>query len=348
MEILEPSADPSEKIIEKIIRPQRLTDFIGQDELKEQLEIFIKAALLRAHALDHTLFHGHPGLGKTSLAYILSEEMGAGIKCSSGPAIEKPKDLAALLTNLNAGDILFIDEIHRLSPIVEEFLYPAMEDYKIDIMVGEGPGARSVRLEIPRFTLVGATTRVGLLTPPLRDRFGIQLRLDFYKHSDLTQIITNSAKLLHIKITEDGALEIAKRSRGTPRIAGRLLRRVRDYADVKAQGMIDARVADKALIMLGIDALGLDQLDFKLLHTICERYSGGPVGLETLAATIGEESDTISEVYEPYLIQEGFLQRTPRGRIATPKAYEHIGLTPKVLENTLLFGLVEKNDPQNS
>lgn len=325
--ILDPAAR-AEDDLERGLRPQRLDDFTGQPELREKLAVFLAAALGRGEALDHTLFHGHPGLGKTTLAHILSQELGSKLRLTSGPVIERPGDLAALLTNLEPRDILFIDEIHRLSPIVEEILYPAMEDYKLDLMIGQGPGARSVRLDLPPFTLVGATTRVGLLTPPLRDRFGIQLRLDYYRPEDLAQIITRAGKLLNIKLTADGALEIARRSRGTPRIAGRLLRRVRDYSEVKAEGFIDQPVADSALKMLEVDAAGLDHLDRKILTTICLHFSGGPVGLETLATSVGEEADTILEVYEPYLIQEGFIHRTPRGRLATPKAYRHIGCQP--------------------
>ena len=317
-----------EASLEKALRPTSLADFMGQTDLKEKLSIFIEAARGRQESLDHCLFHGHPGLGKTTLAQILSQEMGTGFKSTSGPVIEKPGDLAALLTNLSPGDILFIDEIHRLSAVVEEILYPAMEDFKLDIMIGQGPGARSVRLDLPPFTLVGATTRVGLLTPPLRDRFGIQLRLDFYAPAELALIITRAAALLGAKLSPEGALEMARRSRGTPRIAGRLLRRVRDYAEVRAQGIIDAPVADAALKMLDVDQDGLDQLDRRILSVICEKFCGGPVGLETLATVVAEEADTILEVYEPYLIQEGFIHRTPRGRVATLKAYQHMSLTP--------------------
>ncbi|MDR2460326.1 MAG: Holliday junction branch migration DNA helicase RuvB [Deltaproteobacteria bacterium] len=317
---------------DQLIRPNTLLDFIGQKELKNQLAIFIEAARQRQDSLDHTIFHGHPGLGKTTLANIVSKEMGSSIKTTSGPVIEKPGDLAALLTNLKSGDILFIDEIHRLSPVVEEILYPAMEDFKLDIMVGQGPGARSVRLELPRFTLVGATTRVGLLTPPLRDRFGIQLRLEYYKPEELTTIILRLADCLNIDITNDGALEIARRSRGTPRIAGRQLRRVRDFAEINNKGKIDLSCSDEALTLFGVDTLGLDQLDHHILRAICENYQGGPVGLQTLAATIAEEAETIQEVCEPYLMQEGFLVRTARGRMTTPKAYSHLGLAlPKTL-----------------
>jgi Holliday junction DNA helicase RuvB len=320
--------DTTEAALEKALRPQSLADFMGQPDLKEKLGVFIEATKRRGEALDHTLFHGHPGLGKTTLAHILRLELGAGFKSTSGPVIERPGDLAALLTNLSPGDILFIDEIHRLSSVVEEILYPAMEDYKLDIMIGQGPGARSIRLDLPPFTLVGATTRVGLLTPPLRDRFGIQLRLDYYRPEELALIVTRAANLSGARLTQDGALEIARRSRGTPRIAGRLLRRVRDYAEVKADGTITGPVADLALKMLDVDPEGLDQLDRRILSIICEKFCGGPVGLETLATVAAEESETILEVYEPYLIQEGFIHRTPRGRVATMKAYAHLKLTP--------------------
>ncbi len=329
-ELLTPQllAEQPEAALEKALRPQSLADFMGQPDLKEKLSVFIEAAKIRGEALDHTLFHGHPGLGKTTLAQILSLELGTGFKSTSGPVIERPGDLAALLTNLSPGDILFIDEIHRLSSVVEEILYPAMEDFKLDIMIGQGPGARSVRLDLPPFTLVGATTRVGLLTPPLRDRFGIQLRLDYYPPDELAHIVTRAAALSGARLTAAGALEIARRSRGTPRIAGRLLRRVRDYAEVKAGGLIDGPVADAALKMLDVDASGLDQLDRRILSVICEKFLGGPVGLETLATVVAEEADTILEVYEPYLIQEGFIHRTPRGRVATTRAYQHLSLTP--------------------
>ncbi len=329
-ELLTPQllAEQPEAALEKALRPQSLADFMGQPDLKEKLSVFIEAAKIRGEALDHTLFHGHPGLGKTTLAQILSLELGTGFKSTSGPVIERPGDLAALLTNLSPGDILFIDEIHRLSSVVEEILYPAMEDFKLDIMIGQGPGARSVRLDLPPFTLVGATTRVGLLTPPLRDRFGIQLRLDYYQPDELAHIVTRAAALSGARLTAAGALEIARRSRGTPRIAGRLLRRVRDYAEVKAGGLIDGPVADAALKMLDVDASGLDQLDRRILSVICEKFLGGPVGLETLATVVAEEADTILEVYEPYLIQEGFIHRTPRGRVATTRAYQHLSLTP--------------------
>lgn len=339
-----PPEDRPEMALERALRPQALADFMGQPDLKEKLCVFIEAARSRGEALDHTLFHGHPGLGKTTLAHILSLELGTGFKNTSGPVIEKPGDLAALLTNLSPGDILFIDEIHRLSAVVEEILYPAMEDFKLDIMIGQGPGARSVRLDLPPFTLVGATTRVGLLTPPLRDRFGIQLRLDFYQPGELAQIVNRAGQMLGARLTGEGALEIARRSRGTPRIAGRLLRRVRDYAEVRAEGLINAEVADLALKMLDVDASGLDLLDRRILSVICEKFCGGPVGLETLATVVAEEADTILEVYEPYLIQEGFIHRTPRGRVATIKAYRHIGLTPP---GNLPFASVEEHEEKD-
>ena len=322
------AADPPEAALEKALRPRSLAEFQGQPALKEKLSVFLAAAKGRGEALDHTLFHGHPGLGKTTLAHILSLELGVGFKQTSGPVVERPGDLAALLTSLAPGDVLFIDEIHRLSPVVEEILYPAMEDFKLDLIIGQGPGARSVRLDLPPFTLAGATTRVGLLTPPLRDRFGIQLRLDYYRPAELALIVTRAADLSGARLTPEGALEIARRSRGTPRVAGRLLRRVRDYAEVRAEGLIDTAVADAALKLLDVDAQGLDQLDRRILAAICEKFRGGPVGLDTLATAVAEESNTLLEVYEPYLIQEGFLQRTPRGRVAALKAYRHLGLTP--------------------
>ncbi|MDR3205453.1 MAG: Holliday junction branch migration DNA helicase RuvB [Deltaproteobacteria bacterium] len=308
------------------IRPKKLKDFFGQREIKEKLRIFIDAAKKRGSSLDHVLIHGHPGLGKTTLAQIISNEMETGFKNTSGPIVERAGDLAALLTNLDSGDILFIDEIHRLSPVVEEILYPAMEDYKLDLMIGQGPGAKSMRLDLKPFTLVGATTRAGLLTAPLRDRFGIQLRLDFYRPDELKLIVERAAKLLNVEYTPEGAMEIALRSRGTPRIAGRLLRRVRDFAEVKAEGLIDRQTADKGLSLLDIDSSGLDNLDRRLLDIVCVKYNGGPVGLETLATAAGEEAETILEVYEPYLIQEGFLHRSSRGRLATARAYDHLGI----------------------
>ncbi|MDR3154406.1 MAG: Holliday junction branch migration DNA helicase RuvB [Deltaproteobacteria bacterium] len=327
-EILNPQPDPPEAQQESVPPPRTLREFVGQRELKGQLEVFLEAARGRGDCLDHVILHGHPGLGKTTLANILSAEMGAGLRCTSGPVIVRPGDLAGLLTNLAPGDVLFIDEIHRLPPVVEEILYPAMEEFRLDVMVGQGPGSRAVRLELPRFTLVGATTRVGLLSAPLRDRFGIQLRLEYYGAEDLKSIVERAASLMNAPLTGDGAMEIAKRSRGTPRIAGRLLRRVRDYAQVKGEGLIDRPTADMALRLLGIDSQGLDQLDYRILDCLCRSYRGGPVGLEALAVTLGEEAETLLTVYEPYLVQEGFMVRTRRGRAATPKAWRHVGLDP--------------------
>ena len=309
---------------ESSLRPKTLTEYIGQEKAKENLSIFIQAARKRQESLDHVLLHGPPGLGKTTLAGIIAQEMGVNIRITSGPAIEKPGDLAALLTNLNEGDILFVDEIHRLNRSVEEILYPAMEDYALDIIVGKGPSANSIRLDLPHFTLIGATTRAGQLSAPLRDRFGVTLRLELYTPEELAKIITRSAGILNCDIVPEGAYEIARRSRGTPRIANRMLRRVRDFADVKADGVITKAVADEALCALEIDYLGLDPVDRRMMAAIIDNYNGGPVGLETLAATIGEESVTLEDVYEPYLMQLGFLTRTPRGRCVTQKAYQHL------------------------
>ena len=325
--LINPQADSEESTQELTLRPKFLNDFIGQHEVREQMEIFIQAARDRNEALDHVLIFGPPGLGKTTLSHIVANEMQVGLRQTSGPVIEKPGDLAAILTNLDEHDVLFIDEIHRLSPVVEEILYPAMEGYQLDIMIGDGPAARSIKLDLPPFTLVGATTRAGLLTSPLRDRFGIVQRLEFYSSEDLGTIILRSAALLGIQMGKGGAEEIAKRSRGTPRIANRLLRRARDYAQVKADGVIDAEVANAALDMLKVDQSGLDHMDRRLILSLIEKFEGGPVGVESLAATIGEERGTIEDVIEPYLIQQGFMMRTPRGRVVTSRAYSHFGLS---------------------
>jgi len=309
------------------LRPTKFDEFVGQNKIKDNLSIFIQAAKKRGEPLDHVLFYGPPGLGKTTLAYIIAKEMETNIKSTSGPVMERPADLAGLLTNLGAREILFIDEIHRLNHVVEEYLYPAMEDFKIDIMIEKGPSARSVKLSLQPFTLVGATTRAGLLTSPLRARFGVVGRLDFYRPEDLYKIVIRSAKLLNISITDEGALELAKRSRGTPRVANRLLRRVRDFAEVKAKGKIDHQVAKDALLMLDVDELGLDDMDKKIMEVVIHKFKGGPVGINTLAVAVGEEGETIEEIYEPFLIQEGLLNRTPRGRTATDLAYKHLGIS---------------------
>ncbi len=321
--LVNPGLIVREPVNDHALRPQRLAEYIGQEQVRRSLDIFIRAAKGRGEPLDHVLFHGFPGLGKTTLSYIIANEMGAGIKVTSGPVIEKQGDLAAILTSLQEGDVLFIDEIHRLNHVVEEVLYPAMEDYQLDLIIGQGPGARSVKMDLPRFTLVGATTRTGLLTPPLRDRFGVVLRLEFYSPEELVTIVLRSAALLGMRVDASGALELGRRSRGTPRIANRLLRRVRDFAEVGRHSVIDAKVADQALDLLGVDRFGLDDMDRRILLTIIDKFDGGPIGLETLATVVCEEKNTLEDVYEPFLIQSGFLQRTPRGRMATVMAYEH-------------------------
>lgn len=317
-----------EVVFDASLRPLSLAEFVGQEGIKDNLKVFIEAARVRHEALDHVLVHGFPGLGKTTIAHIISQELNVNIRTTSGPVLERAGDLAAILTNLESRDVLFIDEIHRLNYVVEEVLYPAMEDFQLDLIIGQGPSARTVRLDVPQFTLVGATTRAGLLTPPLRDRFGVVVRLEFYNPEDLALIVSRAARILGISIDERGAFEIARRSRGTPRVANRLLRRVRDYAQVRADGVINRPVTDAALKMLGVDEKGLDKMDRKILLTLIEKFDGGPVGVDTLSTVVGEERDTLEDVYEPYLVQEGYLNRTPRGRMATRLAYEHFNLSP--------------------
>jgi Holliday junction DNA helicase RuvB len=336
-EITTPEVIADESVVELSLRPQRLAEFIGQAKVKDSLDIAIKAAIGRKESLDHALFHGPPGLGKTTLAELMARELGVNIRTTSGPALEKPGDLVGTLTTLRAGDILFIDEIHRLRPIIEEFLYPAMEDYKIDIRLSDGPNAQTVTMQIEKFTLVGATTRYGLLSSPLRARFGLTVRLDFYPADEIETIVKRTAEVLGVELHPDGAKELASRSRGTPRIANRLLRRVRDFAQVRANGIISREVAREALLLLDVDEFGLDDMDTRLLRTIIEKFDGGPVGVSTLAAAIGEDADTIEEVYEPFLVQNGFLQRTSRGRVASPAAYRHLGFTPPVRPQADLF-----------
>ncbi|MBF0497041.1 MAG: Holliday junction branch migration DNA helicase RuvB [Deltaproteobacteria bacterium] len=336
--LVEPEKQDEEAGLEPGLRPSKLDEYIGQDEVKTNLSVFIQAAKMRSEPLDHVLFHGHPGLGKTTLAYIMANELGVDIRSTSGPVLERPGDLAAILTNLKAHDILFIDEIHRLNHVVEEIMYPAMEDFKLDIIIGQGPAARSIRIDLPRFTLVGATTRAGMLTAPLRDRFGVVLRVEFYKPGELKTILLRSAQVLKIKLTDDGAEEIARRSRGTPRIANRLLRRVRDFAEVMADGIITRKVAAGGLTMLEVDESGFDKMDRHILLTIMDKFEGGPVGLDTVATAVSEDRDTIEEVYEPFLIQCGFIKRTPRGRVLTQIAYNYFGRTAPCSYQNSLFG----------
>jgi Holliday junction DNA helicase RuvB len=345
--LVNPEPISREPVNDHALRPRRLVDYIGQEQVCRSLDIFIQAARGRGEPLDHVLFHGFPGLGKTTLSYIIANEMGSGIKVTSGPVIERQGDLAAILTSLQEGDVLFIDEIHRLNHVVEEVLYPAMEDFQLDLIIGQGPGARSVKMDLPRFTLVGATTRTGLLTPPLRDRFGVVLRLEFYSPEELVTIVLRSAALLGMHVDASGALELGRRSRGTPRIANRLLRRVRDYAEVGGHRVVDAGVADEALNLLGVDRFGLDDMDRRILLTIIDKFHGGPIGLETLATVVCEEKNTLEDVYEPFLIQSGFLKRTPRGRMATQSAYEHFQRrSPARLKNhPSLFGDQEEEGP---
>src|SRR4051812_28055063 len=331
-EITTPEVIADESVVELSLRPQRLAEFIGQQKVKDSLRIFIDAAIARREPLDHTLFFGPPGLGKTTLAELIARELSVIIRTSSGPALEKPGDLVSTLTNMREGDILFIDEIHRLRPIIEEFLYPAMEDYKIEIRLSEGPKAQTITMPIEPFTLIGATTRLGMLTAPMRARFGIEQRLNFYPPEDLELIVRRTADVMKVEIQGDGANEIARRARGTPRVANRLLRRVRDYAQVKGDGVITKDIANQALALLDVDAFGLDDMDSRIIRTIIEKFDGGPVGLNTIGAAIGEDANTIEEVYEPFLVQHGFLQRTPRGRVATPQAYRHFGFTPQAPE----------------
>jgi Holliday junction DNA helicase RuvB len=337
--LVNPAPKSRESVNDNSLRPKRLDDYIGQEQVRQSLSIFMEAAKGRQEPLDHVLFHGFPGLGKTTLSYIIANEMNAGIKTTSGPVIEKQGDLAAILTSLHEGDVLFIDEIHRLNHAVEEILYPAMEDFQLDLVIGQGPGARSVKMDLPRFTLVGATTRTGLLTPPLRDRFGVVLRLEFYSPEELVTIVKRSASILGMEIDEGGALELGRRSRGTPRIANRLLRRVRDFAQVGKHNIVSTAVADDALNMLGVDPYGLDEMDRRILLTIIDKFDGGPIGLETLATVVCEEKNTLEDVYEPFLIQSGFLHRTPRGRVATVNAYEHFGkkVKPALKSQPTLF-----------